>query len=55
LLLKATEEWTAQENLALIALHVLEQNHAARALYETSGYTLAATHKESYFYEKHLD
>ncbi|MFX1510203.1 MAG: GNAT family N-acetyltransferase [Promethearchaeota archaeon] len=55
LLLKATEEWTAQEHLTLIALHVLEQNRAARALYESCEYTLVATHKESYFYEKRLD
>ncbi|MFX1565851.1 MAG: GNAT family N-acetyltransferase [Promethearchaeota archaeon] len=55
LLLKATEEWTAQDRLTIIALHVLEPNHAARALYESSGYPIAVTHKESYFYEKRLD
>jgi len=54
MLLKTTEDWTTSEGLHLIGLHVLERNTAARALYESRGYTLVATHKESYFYEKAL-
>jgi GNAT superfamily N-acetyltransferase len=54
LLLKTTEDWTISEGLKLIGLHVLERNGAARALYESCGYTLATTHNESYFYEKTL-
>jgi ribosomal protein S18 acetylase RimI-like enzyme len=51
-LLKVAERWTQKESLSLIGLHVLERNRAARALYESCGYRLAATHNESYFYEK---
>lgn len=53
-LLKMAERWTQKEALNLIGLHVLERNTAARALYESCGYTLVASHNESYFYEKHV-
>jgi len=52
LLLVRAEAWSKSEGLSLIALHVLEQNTQARALYESCGYTLAAAHNQSYFYEK---
>ena len=51
-LLEIAEAWVKDEGLGLIALHVLERNTPARALYESCGYTLAAAHNESYFYEK---
>jgi len=51
-LLEKAEAWTKEQGLNLIALHVLERNTLARALYESCGYTLASSHNESYFYEK---
>ncbi|MFW9934903.1 MAG: GNAT family N-acetyltransferase [Candidatus Thorarchaeota archaeon] len=54
LLLETIENWTHEEGLHVIALHVLDDNQAARALYESCGYTLVETHKESCFYEKAL-
>ena len=54
-LLKIAERWTRSASLNLIGLHVLENNTSARALYESCGYTLAATHNESYFYEKQIE
>ncbi|MFW9830980.1 MAG: GNAT family N-acetyltransferase [Candidatus Thorarchaeota archaeon] len=55
LFLEKTDEWTKEEGLHLIGLHVLERNVKARALYESSGYSLAARHNESCFYEKRLN
>jgi GNAT superfamily N-acetyltransferase len=54
LLLKTSETWAKDEGLNLIALHVLEGNIPARTLYNSCGYRLAATHNESYFFEKNL-
>ncbi|MDO8123834.1 MAG: GNAT family N-acetyltransferase [Candidatus Hermodarchaeota archaeon] len=54
LLLEKIEEWTRSEGLKLIGLHVIESNKAARILYDSCGYKLAATHKESCFYEKSM-
>jgi GNAT superfamily N-acetyltransferase len=54
LFLTRAEAWAKHEGLTLIALHVLERNTSARALYESCGYILAASHNESYFYEKRL-
>jgi hypothetical protein len=46
------EEWTIEQKLNLIALHVLDDNAFARNLYESLGYNLIVTHNESCFYEK---
>lgn len=51
LLMKA-EDWTLNQGLNLIALHVIDRNKVARHIYEKQGYKLVATHKESCFYEK---
>ncbi|MFB0558266.1 MAG: GNAT family N-acetyltransferase [Candidatus Bathyarchaeia archaeon] len=51
-LLAKAEEWTRQQGLNSIGLHVVDFNTAARCLYESSGYRLVATHYESCFYEK---
>jgi ribosomal protein S18 acetylase RimI-like enzyme len=51
LLIKA-EEWTINQGLNSIALHVINRNKAARHIYEKQGYKLVATHNESCFYEK---
>ena len=54
LLMIKAEEWTVEQNLNSIALHVLDDNSFARNLYESLGYELVATHNESCFYEKKL-
>jgi ribosomal protein S18 acetylase RimI-like enzyme len=54
LLLAKAEAWAKIEGLTLIALHVLERNASASALYKSCSYTLVASHNESYFYEKRL-
>lgn len=51
LMLKA-EEWAKKEGFKIIALHVIDNNVAARRLYESLDYVLVATHNESCFYEK---
>ena len=51
LMIKA-EEWAKKQNLKSMALHVLNQNTAARKLYESLNYKLVETHNESCFYEK---
>ena len=48
------EEWTRQQGLASIGLHVLDHNKIASDLYESLGYTLVGTHNESCFYEKKI-
>ena len=48
------EEWTKQQGLNSIGLHVLDHNKAARNLYTSLGYKLVGTHNESYFYEKKI-
>lgn len=48
------EEWTKQQELTSIGLHVLDHNKIARDLYKSLGYTLVGTHNESCFYEKKL-
>ncbi|MFX1504093.1 MAG: GNAT family N-acetyltransferase [Promethearchaeota archaeon] len=53
LLFKA-EEWSVSHGLNSIALHVIDSNQIARHLYESLGYKLVETHKESCFYEKML-
>ena len=53
-LLAKAEEWTRQQGLSSIGLHAVDFNIAARRLYESSGYSLVATHKESCFYEKKI-
>lgn len=46
------EEWTRQQGLTSIGLHVLDHNKIARDLYESLGYKLVGTYNESCFYEK---
>jgi GNAT superfamily N-acetyltransferase len=53
-LLQKTDQWTKEEGLKTIALHVIEWNQGARALYESCGYLLVVKHNESCFYEKRL-
>ncbi|MFW9852514.1 MAG: GNAT family N-acetyltransferase [Candidatus Thorarchaeota archaeon] len=53
-MLKA-EEWTKKEGYNIMALHVIDNNEAARGLYESLDYVLVATHNESCFYEKIID
>ena len=53
LLLKA-EDWCVEQKLDTLALHVLDNNHPARKLYEKMDYQLVETHNESCFYEKKL-
>jgi len=53
--IKKTEEFTEDEGLNKIALHVVEWNKAARKLYESSGYELIHSHNESRFYEKTIE
>ena len=48
------EEWTKEQKLNSIGLHVIEWNKIARRLYEKHGYKLVETHNESCFYEKIL-
>ena len=48
------EEWTGQQGLNSVGLHVLDHNKIARDLYESLGYKLVGTHNESCFYEKKI-
>ncbi len=48
------EKWCLNQGLDRLALHVLDDNTAARHLYESLDYKLVATHNESCFYEKIL-
>lgn len=52
--IEKAEEFTEEERLDKIALHVIEWNKAARSLYESAGYELVHSHNESRFYEKIL-
>ncbi len=54
ILLVKAEDWAKQQELHIVALHVLESNKIARHIYEKMGYTLVETHQESCFYEKNL-
>jgi GNAT superfamily N-acetyltransferase len=53
-LLAKADEWAAERGLNSIGCHTLDFNIEARRLYESSGYTLIATHNESCFYEKKI-
>ena len=53
LMLKA-EEWAKEQGLHILGLHVIDNNKAARKLYESLNYILVETHNESCFYEKIL-
>jgi len=55
MLMHEAEKWAQKRNLNTIALHVIEWNTSARALYEAMGYELVSTHNESCFYEKKID
>ncbi len=54
LLLHVAENFTRENSLPFIALHVLDFNTGARALYERLGYKLVETHNESCFYQKNI-
>jgi len=54
-LLAKADEWAVERGLNSIGCHTLDFNIEARRLYESSGYTLIATHNESCFYEKKID
>ncbi len=53
LMIKA-EEWAKEQEISVLGLHVIDNNRAARKLYESLNYKLVATHNESCFYEKNL-
>jgi GNAT superfamily N-acetyltransferase len=54
-LLAKADEWAVERELNVLGCHTLDFNMEARRLYESSGYTLIATHNESCFYEKKID
>jgi ribosomal protein S18 acetylase RimI-like enzyme len=54
MLMEKIEEWTKMKGYKIIALHVIDDNIAARKLYEVFDYKLVATHNESFFYEKQI-
>lgn len=54
-LMHKAEEWCINQGLNILALHVLDNNLAARKLYESLNYQLIDTHNESCFYQKILD
>ena len=54
MLMEKTEEWTKMLGYRIIALHVIDNNIAARKLYEKFDFKLVHTHNESCFYEKQI-
>ncbi len=54
ILMTKAEDWAQQQELHVVALHVLDSNKIARHIYEKMGYKLIETHNESCFYEKNF-
>lgn len=53
-LLGESENWAGLEGLKSVGLHVIDFNEPARRLYESLGYELVATYKDSCFYAKKI-